>query len=283
MTSQTITIAILGDTLVEPDETFDVKLSGAVNADLHDATGRGTIVNDDSSTTPVVTIDDVEVTEGQASAIFTLRMSAPAPQETHVTYATSDDTAKSGSDYLGATGTVVFVAGETTRTIAIALVDDSAVEAEETFTLALSTGAHATALIHDDDGGVAAVLAIGGAGPGNYGSFFRTVIQMHNAADAPSSGNLVVRPMGGGEPRTFGYALAPRETRDISATLDVSGFITADLVSLTGAVPQTSVRVFNDAGTDGRSGFTATFFSFNARMPCTAAAAPVIVVMRKML
>jgi hypothetical protein len=67
-TSQNITLTVLGDRVLEADETFQVKLSAPVNATLTDDTGVVTIVNDESalstaetavkgSATPVLTID----------------------------------------------------------------------------------------------------------------------------------------------------------------------------------------------------------------------------------
>ncbi len=50
ITNQTISIAIIGDKTVEPNETFKVKLSNAVNASIIKATGTGTILNDDGAT-----------------------------------------------------------------------------------------------------------------------------------------------------------------------------------------------------------------------------------------
>ena len=47
-TSKTITVAVKGDTQVEANETFFVNLSAAVNADIGDSQGLGTIFNDDS-------------------------------------------------------------------------------------------------------------------------------------------------------------------------------------------------------------------------------------------
>jgi chitinase len=47
-TSKAINVAILGDTIYEPDETFFVDLSAAVNATISRATAVGTILNDDS-------------------------------------------------------------------------------------------------------------------------------------------------------------------------------------------------------------------------------------------
>ena len=46
-TNQFITVLVNGDTNSEPGEIFFVNLSGAVNADLGDSEGMGTIVNDD--------------------------------------------------------------------------------------------------------------------------------------------------------------------------------------------------------------------------------------------
>jgi murein DD-endopeptidase MepM/ murein hydrolase activator NlpD len=45
--SGTFGVLLNGDTTVEPTETFNVTLSGAVNATITDSTGVGTIVNDD--------------------------------------------------------------------------------------------------------------------------------------------------------------------------------------------------------------------------------------------
>ena len=52
-TSVTISVAVAGDTANEPDETFSVELSNAVGADLADAQGIGTILNDDVSTVAI--------------------------------------------------------------------------------------------------------------------------------------------------------------------------------------------------------------------------------------
>ncbi|QOV22627.1 beta strand repeat-containing protein, partial [Anabaenopsis elenkinii] len=48
-TSQVITVNVQGDTVVEPDETFTVTLSGATNAIITTATATGTILNDDGN------------------------------------------------------------------------------------------------------------------------------------------------------------------------------------------------------------------------------------------
>ncbi|MFN8634902.1 MAG: Calx-beta domain-containing protein [Chloroflexota bacterium] len=51
-TSKTIAVPIVGDTTVEPDETFAVVLSSPVNATIARAQAQGTITNDDTAPTP---------------------------------------------------------------------------------------------------------------------------------------------------------------------------------------------------------------------------------------
>jgi len=49
VTSKTIQVGIVGDTLAEPDETFAVKLSEATNATIAKGSATGTITNDDAA------------------------------------------------------------------------------------------------------------------------------------------------------------------------------------------------------------------------------------------
>jgi hypothetical protein len=51
-TTKTVVVVINGDTVVEPNETFLVNLSGPIGATIADAQGQGTVVNDDSPPPP---------------------------------------------------------------------------------------------------------------------------------------------------------------------------------------------------------------------------------------
>ncbi len=74
-TSATISVTILGDTNIEKDETFSLKLSNPLNAKLGTATGVGTILNDDgtgallakSERFPVLILDKMEWFTGEES------------------------------------------------------------------------------------------------------------------------------------------------------------------------------------------------------------------------
>src|SRR5207247_5332657 len=75
-TNKTITVLVNGDIKFEPNETFQVNLSGATNSFIADNQGIGTIVNDDPQ--PAITINDVTVIEGNSgttNAVFTLTLS----------------------------------------------------------------------------------------------------------------------------------------------------------------------------------------------------------------
>ena len=74
-----VDVAVLGDTLNEGNETFQLKLSKPTGAVLSDSAGLASIVDDEG---PIVAyVDDVEVTEGDTNApgppaVFTVRLTA---------------------------------------------------------------------------------------------------------------------------------------------------------------------------------------------------------------
>jgi glucose/arabinose dehydrogenase len=145
--SQTISVPILGDTTVEPDEAFTVTLSGPVGATLADGSATGTLTNDDAAPLPTLSIADVTQAEGNApgTALFTVTLSAP-PGATPVTvnYATSDGTALAGQDYTTASGTLSFSGTTVTQTISVPILGDTTVEPDEAFTVTLSGPVGAT-------------------------------------------------------------------------------------------------------------------------------------------
>ncbi|MBL9169972.1 MAG: DUF11 domain-containing protein [Verrucomicrobiales bacterium] len=94
---------------------------------------------------PILSISDTTVAEGPgALATFTVTLSRPSTEPVTVMWGTVDGTAKAGSDFTGTTGqTLTFDPGETTKTISVPLIDDSVAEADEQFTVSLSTPVNA--------------------------------------------------------------------------------------------------------------------------------------------
>jgi hypothetical protein len=102
---------------------------------------------------PVLWIDDVSVTEGDAgtvSAVFTPTLSASSSQTVTVDYATTDGTATAGSDYVTVSGQVSFAPGATSQPVTVVVNGDVLDEADQTFFVNLSNAVNAT--ISDNQG-----------------------------------------------------------------------------------------------------------------------------------
>jgi hypothetical protein len=114
---------------------------------------------------------------------------------------------------------------------------------------------------------VAGYIPVAGAVLGNFGSFFRTSVQLLNPGPTPSSGRLVFHPAGvSGQPSdpSLDWSLAPGQVvsfPDVVESLGVSGLGSIDVLVDEGQpIPIVITRVFNDAGAAGTSGFTEQFF-----------------------
>ena len=146
--SQTVKVAVTGDTAVEPTETFTVKLASPSGATLGTATATGTITNDDVAVTaPTVSIANATVTEGNAGttpASFAVTLSKPSTATVTVGYSTANGTATAGQDFTAASGTLTFAPGVVSQTVKVAVTGDTAVEPTETFTVKLANPTNAT-------------------------------------------------------------------------------------------------------------------------------------------
>ncbi|EGF91483.1 hemolysin-type calcium-binding repeat 2 copies family protein [Asticcacaulis biprosthecium C19] len=104
-----------------------------------------------------VSIDDVTVTEGDAGTqilTFTVTRSNNTGAFS-LGYATADDTALAGSDYVAASGTLSFTAGGAlTQTVSVTVNGDADIESDESFTVGLSNiiDTIGTASFSDDTG-----------------------------------------------------------------------------------------------------------------------------------
>ncbi|MCA2621439.1 MULTISPECIES: Calx-beta domain-containing protein [unclassified Microcystis] len=77
------------------------------------------------------------------NASYTVTLSNASSQTISVNYATANGTATAGSDYTATIGTLTFAPGVTTQVLNIPILNDSFNEADETFTLALSSPTNA--------------------------------------------------------------------------------------------------------------------------------------------
>jgi hypothetical protein len=143
--TKTFTVVTVGDTSVETNEWFDVKLGGASGATIFDDVGMGVIINDDG---PTLSVNDVSVTEGGAGGkLMTFTVSLSQAAATNVTYniATSNLTAIAGSDYVAKSLNGESIpAGMLSKTFAVAIAGDGVAEADETFRVRITGAAGAT-------------------------------------------------------------------------------------------------------------------------------------------
>jgi len=155
VTSGAITVSVLADALAESAETLQVSLYSPVHAVLTDSAATGTIID---STAPRLSVADVTVNEGDP-AKFVVSLNKPAPQTVTFRYSTSNGTASSGSDYTSVSNASASIsAGASSTTLTVNTIENTTVEANETFFLTVSNVVNAVvadgqgqATILDDD------------------------------------------------------------------------------------------------------------------------------------
>ncbi len=178
---RTITIQVAGDSLAEPEEGFTLTLSPVTDIAAAVAAASATILDDDADpNTAFVSIapadaDRPEGDSGTTLFTFTVTRSGDTGTAAGASYTVAGSGLRpaSADDFAGASlpsGTVSFAAGETARTITIAVAGDTLVETHETFQVILAAPepgtrlatATATGTIRADDlAGDLAVLDTG--------------------------------------------------------------------------------------------------------------------------
>lgn len=148
--TQTVTVTVSGDVIVEGDETLNVTLSNPNNgATISDALGIGTIVNDDTTT---VSLPDSETDEGDAGSVpmlFSVGLSNPVQGAVNLSFQTADGNNASATlnatvadnDYVAASGTVGFPSlGIGPQSIQVTVNGDTKVEPDQQFRLSVAIG-----------------------------------------------------------------------------------------------------------------------------------------------
>jgi hypothetical protein len=93
------------------------------------------------TTLPSLAVSDVTLREGNSgitNALFNVSLVAAVSQTVTVSYATSNQTALAGSDYVATNGVLIFSPGQTNQTIAVKVIGDDLYESDETFQVHLS-------------------------------------------------------------------------------------------------------------------------------------------------
>ena len=160
-TTKTVNVTINGDLTNEPNETLNLDLSNPTNATIADALGVGTITNDDGP--PTLSVNDGVIVEGNAGTSilsFTVNLSKMSASTINVDYATANNTATAGADYVAVVATTLtYTPGQTSKTVDITINGDTMDEDNETFfvnltnpTNAIMADAQGIGTITNDDG-----------------------------------------------------------------------------------------------------------------------------------
>jgi len=162
-TSKTVSVAVLGDTTDEFSETFKLNLNSVDVGTIVRNQGTATINSNDPP--PTISVADTTLVEGDSrtnNAMFVLTLSKASEKPISIDYATADGTALAGSDYVAASGTISFSAGQTTANVSVPITPDPVVEPDETLVLNLSNPVNATisrgqasaTITNDDEAGI---------------------------------------------------------------------------------------------------------------------------------
>lgn len=141
-TSRTVTIPVVNDTLVEADETIRLTIANPTGGAIlgTPATSTLTIVDNDAKRGQIAfsraayTVNE----NGTPVSAVIINRTLGSDGAINVRVTPSNGTALSGGDFNNAAITVSFAAGQTTQTVSIPVVNDSAIELAETINLTLS-------------------------------------------------------------------------------------------------------------------------------------------------
>ena len=191
-TSKTITVLVNGDRLGEPNETFAVNLSAPTNAPIADGQGVGTILDDEPRIAMTPSMSRSEGNTGQTPFGFIVILSSPSDAPVTVDWATADGTATVGSDYQAASGTLTFAPGETSKTITVMANGDRVAEANENFSVNLTSATSAvilngssTGTIIDDEPRVSISDVTKAEGKRGQTTLFTFTVTLSTAYDQP--------------------------------------------------------------------------------------------------
>ncbi|MDO6473007.1 Calx-beta domain-containing protein [Maribacter sp. 1_MG-2023] len=167
-TAVSFNVAAVDDSLIEPNETYEVQISyasvGVLN--ITDDTGEGEILDNDGGAGTGISFqnDSITVDEAAGTATINVLLTGDVPGGFTLDYTTNDSSAIAPDDYTTTSGQLTFAGtdGET-QPITISIIDDNLIEALENLVVDLtniSTGLilindnQATVNITDNDGGL---------------------------------------------------------------------------------------------------------------------------------
>lgn len=138
-----INFSILSDTISESDETITITLGSPTNATLGTNTVHTVTITDNDDPPYVIFTNSFSVkNESDGTVDIELTLTEAAELDVTVDYTVSG-TATNDEDFVLSNGSVTILAGETTATISVIIIDDLVAEGDETLELTLSNPVNA--------------------------------------------------------------------------------------------------------------------------------------------
>ncbi|RYD54034.1 MAG: DUF4394 domain-containing protein, partial [Verrucomicrobiaceae bacterium] len=137
----TFEIPISDDTVFESNETILLTLTDtSPNATITGA-NVATLTIIENEAQPTLSISDISRAEGSVDNAYTFTVTLSGLNSTAVSfhYATADDSAEAGSDYVAIEGDITIPAGQTSATVTVTVKGDTIVEANESFSVVLTS------------------------------------------------------------------------------------------------------------------------------------------------
>ena len=143
--STTIRVPIASDIFSELNETFTVHLTNPTSgADIVNATATGTIIDDDLVPILSVSNTSISIDEGDDSVLIATILDKVSAEPVSVKYSTTSGTALAGSDFIAQNNRTHNIPSLTTAdSLTIPIINDAKYEANESFTVTLSSPNHA--------------------------------------------------------------------------------------------------------------------------------------------
>ncbi|PLS67559.1 MAG: hypothetical protein CV045_12920, partial [Cyanobacteria bacterium M5B4] len=208
-TTVPVTVTVVDDLLLEPDETFIVRIIGAsVPAGITQAVG---VIQDND--TPIVNLlpSTVSQLESNTAFVYSVSLTQTVSTPIVVSYVTGSGTAMAGVDFIDIpSGIVTFAPGQSILPVTVTVSNDTIPEGNEDFTIRLTA----------TNGNLGATLATG-------------IIQDNDPVGVGLSGLISATELNtGSDSSSFVYSITLTQTAAQPVTVS---FTTADGSAMTGA------------------------------------------------
>jgi len=153
-TQKSFSIPMVNDSAYDPGETIIITLSNPTGGTEIGSPNGTTITINDNDPPPSVTIHALDVLEGNAgthTAQVRFTLSSPVGSTYNVPYTLYGYDATAGSDFIGGSGTVTFLPGETEKYASVTIIGDTTYEPDEAFEIYSGSFGWAYVTILNDD------------------------------------------------------------------------------------------------------------------------------------